>query len=224
MSWPGKFGQATGLRRDFQDDGDGESAGQAGPPRRPGVAADLSVVHAPFKSDGEPTDAEVNDADIYKGFLCRMRGLDSNLPPNLQLKALESGVWTLVEVLGSDRRQGVFLQSSQKHRIHSCPMGKKEKKRQDTFSAFTCRHVQNYSPPVKMPIISNIFDSGENSNPQKRGEWVQRKAHIAPFHLCWCHTRLLKGIISQLPITVTYRLITGHLKIPTARTIFLARG
>jgi len=95
VSWPGKFGQATGLRRDFQDDGDGESAGQAGPPRRPGVAADLSVVHAPFKSDGEPTDAEVNDADIYKGFLCRMRGWDSNLPPNLQLKALESGVWTL---------------------------------------------------------------------------------------------------------------------------------
>ena len=93
MSWPGKFGQASGLRRDFQGDGDGESAGQAGPPRRPGVAADLSVVHAPFKSDGEPTDAEVNDADIYKGFLCRMRGLDSNLPPNLQLKALESGPW-----------------------------------------------------------------------------------------------------------------------------------
>ena len=146
MSRPGKFGQASRLRRDFQRDGDGGCAGQAGPPRRHGVAVDLSVVRAPFRSDGEPIDAEVNDADICKGFCA---GCEA---------------WTATCPKIDSSRQGVFLQSSQKNRIHSCPRKKKE--RQDTLksSAFTCRHLQNYSPPVKMPIISNIFDGGENSN------------------------------------------------------------
>ena len=146
VSRPGKFGQASRLRRDFQRDGDGGCAGQAGPPRRHGVAVDLSVVRAPFRYDGEPIDAEVNDADICKGFCA---GCEA---------------WTATCPKIDSSRQGVFLQSSQKNRIHSCPRKKKE--RQDTLksSAFTCRHLQNYSPPVKMPIISNIFDGGENSN------------------------------------------------------------